>query len=135
MPLLLDHSIVGQSATTLTVRRDRNLAACRLCGDLFQPVWFIEASDHDFARNPEKKFLGELEIIAWRTKHNERHTAREHLALAHSGLMFTPEATIKLAPFGLVPIQDAEVGEIAQALREAPRAPVDDVDTTLKGWR
>lgn len=129
---ILDHSIVAQSLTTLTVRKDRNLAACRLCGDVFQPRWFTEADDLQFAARVDKRYYGEDEIRSWRDIHNRKHTEREHLALAASGLTFTPEAATRLAPFGLVPINDAEVPEIKQALLEAPRAPVDDVETSLR---
>ena len=132
MRVLLDHSIVGQSATTLTFNKDRPYAGCRLCGDLFQPRWFIEANHIQYELAAARRNAGHQEIAEWREKHNERHTTAEHLALAESGMTFTPEAAIKLAPFGLVPIADAEVPEIAQALREAPRAPVDDVATTLR---
>jgi len=134
--LLLDHSIVGQSAlVNFGFRKDRPFAGCRICGDLFQPRFMIEASDIQYEVAKGRRVHGELEIAEWREKHNERHTAQEHLDLAASSLTFTPEAAYKLAPFGLVPIADAEVPEIAQAMKEAPRAPSDDVETTLKGLR
>lgn len=135
MKLLLDHSIVGQTAlSNFTFRKDRPYAGCRLCGDLFQPRFMIEANHIQYELAVARRNAGEQEIVQWREQHNLRHTAAEHLALAKSGLTFTPEAALKMAPFGLVPIADAEVPEIAQALREAPRAPVDDVDSTLKGY-
>lgn len=136
MKVLLDHSIVGQSETTLTIRKDREFAGCRLCGAVFQSRMAIEVSDEEWAAD---RLVFEtavaVETRQWRTEHNRTHAGGEHIHLAASGLTFTPEAAIKLAPFGLVPVGDAEVVEIAQALREAPRAPIDDVETTLKGWR
>ena len=136
MRLLLDHSIVGQSATTLTIRKDREFAGCRLCGAVFQSRMAIEVGDEEWAAD---RLVFEtavaIETREWRTKHSRKHTKRAHMQLEESGLTMTPEAAIKLAPFGLVPVGDAEVVEIAQALREAPRAPIDDVETTLKGWR
>lgn len=136
MRVLLDHTIVGQSATSLTFRKDREYAACRICGRIFQSRLAIEISDGEWATD---RLVFEtavaIETRRWRNKHNRKHSAREHLALEMSGLTFTPEAVVALAPFGLVPVMDAEVPEIAQALREAPRAPIDDVDTTPKGWR
>jgi len=136
MRVLLDHSIVGQSATTLTIRKDREFAGCRLCGAVFQSRMAIEVSDEEWAAD---RLVFEtavaIETRQWRNEHNMRHSEREHIALRERGLTLTPEAAMKLAPFGLVPVGDAEVAEIAQALREAPRAPIDDVETTLKGWR
>ena len=136
MRLLLDHSIVGQEElTNFGFRKDRPYGGCRLCGDLFQPQFMREANYIQYEVATARRLAGEREIAEWREKHNsDRHTAAEHLALAESGLTFTPQAAYKLAPFGLVPVADAEVPEIAQALLEAPRAPSDDVDTTLKGY-
>jgi len=131
-PILLDHSIVGQSATTLTIRKDREYAACRICGDIFQP-WLNQLSDEEY----DAKLHGlaaSIEILEWRTKHNKRHTDAQHISFQHSGRTLSPEAAIKLAPFGVVPIGDVADEEIAQALAEAPRAPVDDVESTLKGY-
>jgi len=136
---LLDHSIVGQKETSLTVRKDRNLAACRMCGDIFQPLYFIEATDEQFNQTDmdtlSKKFQAEQEIMSWRVRHNRKHTEKEHFDFATSGLTFTPEAAKKLAPFGLVPVGDLTVvnSEVGQALAEAPRLPNDDVETTSRG--
>ena len=128
MRVLLDHSIVGQSATSLTIRKDRRFAGCAICGALFQPAVFINSIE----LTPAQIVEGEAEIAQWRTEHNKSHTAKQHMQHAESGLTLQPKAANRLAPFGLVPVADAEDGEIADALREAPRAPVDDVETTLK---
>lgn len=135
MRVLLDHSIVGIDTTAFTFRKDRPFAGCCICGALFQPAWMSCASDIQYAVDKQRLVDGEYEIKEWRAKHNSNHTAREHLAYAQSGLAFTPEAARRLAPYGLVPIGDADQPEIAQALLEADRAPSDDVESTLKGWR
>lgn len=134
MRLLLDHSIVGQSATSLTIRKDREFAACRICGAIFQPWLNWATGDEEYAANYMIALAAHMEIKEWRNKHNGTHSEAEHRAFVASGRTLTPEAAIKLAPFGLVPVDDAITDEeVAQALREAPRAPVDDVETTLKG--
>ena len=132
-PILLDHSIVGQSATTLTIRKDREYAACRICGAIFQSILNIKTSDVEYA--PLIKLAATIETNEWRVKHNKRHSVREHMAFRASGLTLTPEAAIKLAPYGLVPVMDAYSNhEIVDALALAGRAPVDDVETTLKHY-
>lgn len=135
MKVLLDHSIVGQQFTTLSIRKDREFAGCRICGRLFQSRLAIELQDEEWESDPSLfAHAVAVETAEWRVKHNKTHSEKEHRQLEARGLTFTPEAAVKLAPFGLVPILDAMHPEIAQALLEAPRAPVDDVDTTLKGW-
>jgi len=128
-PVLLDHSIVGQSATSLSIRKDREYAACRICGDIFQP-WLNQLSDEEYNVNLHG-VAASIEILEWRSKHNSKHSDRQHQLFRKSGRSLTPQAAIKLAPFGLVPVGDANDPEIVQALAEAPRAPTDDVQTTL----
>ena len=131
-PVLLDHSIVGQSATTLTIRKDREYAACRICGDIFQP-WLNQVPDDEY--EPAIALAASIEILEWRNRHNSKHSDREHQLFRQSGRTFTPEATIRLAPFGLVPIGSSDDDEIVQALAEAPRAPVDDAINSLERKR
>ena len=92
----------------------------------------MTATDVELMMNPEKTWDAHEAVKEWRLKHNRKHTAHEHLQLAESGLTFTPYAAQRLAPYGLVPIADAQEDEISHALREAPRAPVDDVETTRR---
>jgi hypothetical protein len=102
---------------------------------VFQPIWFIQASDRDYANpaNISKLLAAEQEIVDWRSRHNRKHTDKERNSLVASGLSFTPEAAIKLAPFGLAPVTDSVFNEETHiAMMEAPRAPVDDVDTSLR---
>jgi hypothetical protein len=128
MRLLLDHSIVGQSLTSLTIRKDREFAACRICGAIFQPWLNTDTPDHEY--NSEIRLAASIEVLEWRSKHNAQHPDKEHIRFNQSGRTMTPEAAIKLAPFGLVPLDGDD--EIAQALAEAPRVPVNDVETTLR---
>lgn len=133
MHIILDHSIVGISATTLSIRKDREFAACRICGAIFQS-WLNtnRVSDEEYAADPEIELAAAIETKEWRRQHNLKHSEATHRQFRESGLTFTPEAAHKLAPFGLVPIGDMVYqDEIAQALAEAPRAPVDDVESTL----
>lgn len=129
MKAILDHSIVGQSAlTNFTFREDRPYAGCRICGEVFQPSFFRSATDMQMTHPVYHRDIFEAheEIARWRVNHNKKHTSRQHLQLAESGMVFTPEASLKLAPFGLVAVGDAQDSEIAGALREAPRAPSSD---------
>lgn len=73
----------------------------------------------------------EVEIDKWRKRHNRTHSTREHAALEKSGRMLTPDAAYRLTPFGFIDIDPDE--EVAQAMLQAPRAPVDDVEGTVKG--
>ena len=128
-PLLLDHSIVGQSQTSLTINKDREFAACRICGAIFQSVYNSNAiSDVEYNADPNLRIAAAIETRAWRQKHNGRHSLKIHRAFQSSGLTLTAEAAHKLAPYGLVPVGDALLEETQQALFEAPRAPVDDVE-------
>lgn len=135
MPLILDHSIVNQVATTLTINKDREFAACRICGAIFQS-WLntTAVSDEEYKADPALELAAALETMEWRRNHNLKHSEATHRAFRASGLTFTPEAAHKLAPFGLVPVDDALAPEHACALLEAPRAPVDDVESSLKGY-
>lgn len=130
MKLLLDHSIVGQELTTLSINKDREFAACRICGAIFQSRLNTKAiSDEEYAANPDLELAAAIETSEWRTYHNRKHSEQEHLALAASGLTLTPEAAYKLAPFGIVPIADALINaETSCALLEAPRVPADDAE-------
>jgi hypothetical protein len=133
MRILLDHSIVGISATTLTIRKDREFAACRICGAIFQPRLNTDTNDLEYAADPLIAVAASIEIKEWRSNHNKKHTEHEHLAFVASGLTLTPEAAYRLAPFGLVATADAlDSEEVAQAMLEAPRAPMDDVESTPK---
>lgn len=82
--------------------------------------------------NPDKTWEAHDQVKEWRLKHNRRHTSQEHLHLAESGLTFTPYAAQRLAPYGLVPVADAQDDEVGHALRTADRAPRDDVESSSR---
>lgn len=64
---------------------------------------------------------------AWRINHDRSHTDRERHLLAVSGLYCLPEASEKLAAFGVIPLTDTvRHPESSDALRLAKRAPSDD---------
>ena len=138
--VLLDHSIVGQQDLSLTIRKDRDFAACRICGAVYQSWLNTTPSDEEYAADPLIAVAAEIENKEWRKKHNRLHSEKEHRLFRQSGLMFTPEAAHRLAPFGLVPLNDTTPinpyqDETTDALASSPRAPTDDVETTLKGWK
>jgi hypothetical protein len=92
-------------------------------------------SDEDYAADPDLKLAAHLETLEWRRYHNTKHSEKAHRTFRATGRTMTPEAANKLAPFGLVPIEDALTSEEhACALFDAPRAPVDDVQSTLKQY-
>ena len=135
LSVILDHSIVGQSATTLSINKNREYAACRICGAIFQS-WLNtnQVSDEEYKADPSLELAAALETMEWRRNHNRKHSERTHRAFRATGRTMTPEAANKLAPFGLVAINDALLdNDIACALFEAPRAPTNDVETTLGG--
>jgi hypothetical protein len=138
---IFEHSIVGATpGVTVVINKGRGYAACRLCGRVFQPSVNRYGGLDDADYTQEIQFEAEQEILEWRQRHNRLHSEHEHLALAESGLTFTPEAAMALAPLGIVSISDAEVADNAQAMLEAPRQSMVEVETTLqrkplKGWR
>jgi hypothetical protein len=125
-PVLLDHTIVGQSLTSLTIRKDREFAGCRICGAIFQPKLNTDTPDELYTELTA--YRAHEEITRWRIKHNKRHAEREHLQFRDTGLTLSPRAAHRLAPYGLIPVLDAQDPEIADAMRTAPRAPYDDVE-------
>jgi hypothetical protein len=135
MRTVLDHSIVGQSLTSLTINKDRLFAGCRVCGAVFQARLAIELSDEEWNRDALLfEHAVAIETKEWRERHRKSHTEREHEAFRASGRTFSPGAAHRLAPFGLISWDDAQEDEVAHAMLVAPRAPIDDVETTLKGW-
>jgi len=131
-PVLLDHSIIGQHLTTLTIRKDREFAGCRICGAIFQSKLNTDVCDEEYVLDPDIRLAAHLETETWRRRHNLTHSEKEHLQFKESGRTFTPEAAHKLVPFGLVPVNDAQDEEVAAAMLAAPRAPVNDVEQLTK---
>ena len=99
---------------------------------MFQSILNTSAvSDEEYRLDPLIIIAAGIETDEWRDKHNRTHKQREHIALQKSGRTFTPEAAIRLAPFGLVSLDQDD--ETVQAQLAAPRAPVEDVESTIRG--
>ena len=129
--LFLDHSIVGSSALTNfdeEFRRDRDFTFCRLCGAVFQP-WLNRVTEDDYSMPVQ--LAATIERMEWSRQHALTHPTYQHKQLEQSGNFLTPEATHRLVPFGIAPIQDMVMSEEhADAAATAPRAPVDTPETT-----
>ena len=116
--VILEHTLASQP---FQLRKDREYAACRICGALFQ--------DHLAVATPNHLYTDELAAAVgyrtkqWRDKHNTRHSDSEHQLFRQSGRTFSPEAAFRLAPYGIVSIGDSTDDEVARAMLESPRIP------------
>jgi len=124
--VMLQHSIVGRDElTNFEFDPDKPFRCCLLCGDVYQ-------TDADRAIMPNSPPLviynAPQRRQMWAELHNrQKHTDAEHRNLKLSGLMCTPEAAEKLAPYGIVPVSDIVLSdEHEHAAKQAPRAPVND---------
>jgi hypothetical protein len=103
-----------------------NYAGCGICGKVFQ-------SDLDREPNPLPSQQAEalFKRTTWRIKHAGTHSEAQHRQLQESGLFALPEATEKLAAFGIIPLTDTvKHEEVNSALLAASRAPTDDAEGT-----
>lgn len=127
----MDHTIVGQSAlTNFELRKDREYAFCRICGDIFQSRVALVAGNIEWVLDPLLKLATSLETKEWQAKHNKRHPDHVHKSFAMSGRFLSPEAAHKLAPYGVAPLSDMIFdAECEHAVSTAPRAPVAEVET------
>lgn len=99
---------------------------CRICGRSYQPRL---ARSAEWETSDEVKWAVEVLLQEWGVNHAKTHPQREHLRLRQSGRFLTPEATVKLAPLGIYPVQDMIFSdEVAHAGLLAPRAPTDDAE-------
>jgi len=79
---------------------------------------------------------GAFERVLWAQRHAYSHAQWQHEDFKRSGLFVTPAAAERLVPFGIIPVQDiVENEESRHAGLVAPRAPIDDAETSLKGYR
>lgn len=105
-------------------------SGCRLCGALFQS---------HLDRSPVKSLEQEIQAVTWRRewtlKHAKTHPTHEHVALEKSGMWATPDATVRLASVGVVPVSDIIISKDGneQAGLEAPRVPTHDSEGLQKG--
>ncbi len=109
----------------LEFRADKPHTACKICGAVFQsnadrnlPVGVLE--NHAV-------WAAESLRRSWSHRHARTHPQHEHMNLQKSGLWCTPEAAIKLAAFGIIPIVDLVMNdEIEGALAESKPVPFND---------
>ena len=102
-------------------------SGCYLCGEVFQSrldllYYQLASSDHvpDYVlQNVQQRADARRRL--WRVLHSSTHSQSEHTRLAQSPDLMTPEAAMKLAPLGVIPLEFTE--EMDQALQEAPRVP------------
>lgn len=125
--VFLDHSIVGQSElTNFKLRKDRQYAFCRICGALYQSRLATDTDDLNYTTDWAIPYAVEIETREWQMAHNKTHPEHVHKSFVASGRFLSPEATVKLAPYGIAPVSDMIMDdEVAQAALEAPRAPSD----------
>lgn len=123
--LLITHGIVAKPED-MEFMPDRSHVACKLCGRIFQS-WYDRLPQDEITN--ETILAGYTERRDWSLRHARTHPEHEHKSLALSGRFATPDATVKLAAYGISPISDMVFSdESEQAAREAPRCPLDDVE-------
>lgn len=106
---------------------DRPHTMCRICGSVFQPGLDRVPQDE---YTMEVQYAAEIQRREWSQTHARTHTSTEHRQLHLSGRAFTPEALVRLAPLGIIPITDMALDEeCAAAGLEAPRMPTNDVES------
>jgi hypothetical protein len=124
-PIYMTGMAVGltYAAPDMEFRADCDYTLCRLCGALYQP---------EVARRVQTLEISELSRRMrqeWSIRHARTHTDTEHRQLHLSGRAFTPEALVRLAPYGVIAISDMALDdESAAAGLEAPRMPNDDAE-------
>lgn len=121
--------IVGASVLQdegMLFKPDRPFTGCRICGTLYQSD--LDRLDHPTA---EEQYDA-LELRkSWSMVHARTHTFKEHVSLELSQLWCTPEASQKLATYGVVAMGDMLVStETEHAMRIASNRPADDVEGT-----
>ena len=141
MPLVLHGMAIGVPPDVF--QPNKPYAGCKLCGVVFQPkrARVINGNSplrwhdpHSNLENPEYSKVNEIidTLKRWQEWHTRRyHTQHDIELLRLSGRFCTPEAAIKLAPYGIIPIGDVTAdiqhNEIDHALFEAHRAPEEPV--------
>lgn len=104
------------------------LAACRLCGAVYQTklhrLLHSDRLNGKLDENNQRLLALVLELgTIWREQHTKLvHTEDEVVNFTKTGWAFTPQAAKVLAPFGIIPMGMVSE-EHAQAMLEAPRAP------------
>lgn len=110
---------------------NRPYTFCRICGKVYQTDY--DRKPHLFTTlmrtivnvGEEAKQLRQN----WSHNHANMHTEAEHRSLAMSGFFLTPEASIALAPIGVIDLTALVLSDDhAAAYMEAPRAPREDCE-------
>lgn len=129
--LFLTTSIVGRSQlTNFEFDPDKPYTFCCICGALYQD----EAQRKIMADSSVERIAhATLLRRTWAQNHAKTHTDREHAQLRLSGRAVTPEAAMRLVPYGISPLTDMVLsGEHEHAAKTAPRQPYDDAQTLLR---
>ena len=135
MPLYMTGAQIGlTSLPGLQFHPSASYSGCKLCGKVFQSN--LDRKLFALLNEPIKddQLIERVKVQAdylrqmWREEHSKTHPEEEHRSLKLSGEFCTPEAALKLVPLGITPLQHE--GEVAAAMLEAPRAPLDDVEGT-----
>jgi hypothetical protein len=108
--------------------------ACRLCGTVYQSD--LDRLAYEYQQNGDDgqavyfEKLGRTRRENWLITHNKYEHPNfftELRQLELSGLPYTPEAAQRLSTYGIIYMGEIpREDEIAQALLEAPRAPIND---------
>ncbi len=137
--VVLHGGAVGlDSLTGLRFLPHRPYSGCRICGAVFQseadrfPSDVFEANPREFDFQPSNVSLYALGMRReWSVKHARTHSDRIHAALEASGLWATPEATERLASYGIINLGDTITSpEHEVALLDSTPIPTDDVEGT-----
>lgn len=119
------------SLTNLLFDNNKPYSGCCICGAVFQsaydraPAHFVTprqfptfAAVQDYAYELRRE---------WSLQHAKTHSENQHRALKLSGRWATPEAALKLAAYGTIPLVDLAIDdEVSHALRESKPIPIDD---------
>lgn len=109
-------------------------SGCWLCGAVFQ-----SAQDRAYYTLLEQGISSDQLInlkahadrlrFEWRDEHTLKHSSEEHEQLARSKDLLTPKAAMRLAPLGIFPLEGS--ADVMQALAEAPRAPLQEIEGVI----
>jgi len=126
--LFLTHSIVGRHLlTNFAFDPDKPYTFCCICGDLYQ-----DATQREVTPESPLNKIAHATLLrkTWASSHAKTHSTREHELLRLSGRAVTPEAAVRLVPFGISPLTDMVLSdEHEHAAATAPRRPQDDAET------
>ncbi len=128
--LFLTHSIVGREQLTgFEFHPEKPYRFCCICGALFQDEQQRQITPDSHVEDIARATIARQE---WAISHAKTHTEKEHEQLRMSGRAVTPEAAMRLVPYGISPLSDMVLcDEHEHAARTAPRLPQDDAEGKL----